>query len=80
MNSESCKPNRLIPTNKQRSRRCANVLRHYGTEDTDPGSLIDFLADARHWCDQHGESYAELDRIAYQHYLTEFVEDLRRRP
>jgi hypothetical protein len=69
----------ITPTNKQRAKRCADTLRHYGTDDTDPGCLADLLADARHWCDQHGECFAELDRRGYQHYLAEVVEARRRR-
>ena len=33
--------------------------------------LIDLLTDARHWCDRNAHDFAELDRQAYQHYLTE---------
>ena len=80
MTSESHRRSGSIPTNSHRTRRFGHVLRHYETDDTDRGCLIDLLADARHWCDQHGENYAELDRIAYGHYLAEFVEYLRRRP
>lgn len=57
--------------NRRRARRCGKVLRGYGTDDTDPGCLIDFLADARHWCDMHGQCFGDLDRIAYQHYIAE---------
>jgi hypothetical protein len=42
-------------------------------------SVIDMLADARHWCDRNGQSYAELDRIAYRHYLAEIDEERRGR-
>lgn len=34
-------------------------------------TLIDLLADARHWCDGQDLSFADLDRQAYQHYLAE---------
>jgi len=27
------------------------------------------LADIRYWCDVHGESFARLDRVAYEQYL-----------
>ena len=57
--------------NLSRAKRCAKTLRRYGTDDTDPGCLTDFLADARHWCDQHGHSFGDLDRIAHDHYLAE---------
>lgn len=59
------------PLNRNRARRCGKVLRRYGTDDTDPGCLIDFLTDARHWCDLHGHCFGDLDRIAYGHYSAE---------
>jgi hypothetical protein len=31
--------------------------------------LVGLLADARLWCDLNGQSFAELDRRAYQQYL-----------
>jgi hypothetical protein len=31
--------------------------------------LVGLLADARLWCDLNGQSFAELDRHAYQQYL-----------
>ena len=31
--------------------------------------LVGLLADARIWCDLNGQSFAELDRCAYQQYL-----------
>ena len=58
-------------TNTNRAARCAKVLKRYGTDDTPKGCLVDFLADARHWCDQSGEEFGKLDRQAYQHYLCE---------
>jgi hypothetical protein len=33
------------------------------------------LTDARHWCDQHAEDFAQLDRIAYGHYLAERIDE-----
>lgn len=67
----------MTPTNAQRAKRPAKVLRHYDTDDTDRGSLIDLLADARHWCDLEGQCYGDLDRIAYDHYLAELWEARR---
>ncbi len=63
---------------KDRSKRCAAAIRNYnGATDDGTTNLIDFLADARHWCDRNRESYAELDRQAYRHYLAELA-DARR--
>jgi hypothetical protein len=69
-----------VQTNRCRANRCSKALRRYGTDTTDPACLIDFLADARHWCDRHGQNFADLDRIAYDHYLTELGEAQRRMP
>jgi hypothetical protein len=62
-------------TNKDRAARIGKVLRTYETDDTFVGCLIDILADARHWCDQNGHSFADLDRQAYQHYLGELADE-----
>lgn len=43
-------------------------------------NLIAVLTDARHWCDAHGESLADLDRIAHQHYFAELGDELEKRP
>jgi hypothetical protein len=59
--------------NAQRSNRfeAAMMSLHEEYGDDPQAVLIDLLADARHWCDAHGESFAELDRLAYRHYLAE---------
>lgn len=57
--------------NRCRSRRCERALRRYDTDFEITGCLVDFLADARHWCDRHGHSFAKLDRKAHEHYLEE---------
>ncbi len=59
-----------VNRNSRRVARCHAVLRDY--LDIDPRTnLIDLLADARHWCDRYRHDFAQLDRIAYQHYLAE---------
>lgn len=57
--------------NSRRAERISQAIRSYSEEDDDETNLIDLLADARHWCDQNGLSFAELDRLAYIHYLAE---------
>ena len=42
-------------------------------DDDLPERLTDLLADARHFCDRHGLSFAELDRVARHHYLAELT-------
>jgi hypothetical protein len=57
--------------NRYRAHRCDKALRHYDTDFDTKTCLIDFLADARHWCDRQGESYSALDRTAHEHYSAE---------
>jgi hypothetical protein len=59
--------------NRYRALRCDRALRRYDTDFDITGCLIDFLADARHWCDRHGHIYTELDHMAYEHYCEEVV-------
>lgn len=58
-------------SNARRARRIAHILTRVRDRDTPPDGLIELLADARHWCDRHGQDYARLDRLAYEHYLAE---------
>ncbi|MBE7506221.1 MAG: hypothetical protein HS101_08030 [Planctomycetia bacterium] len=62
-------------TNKHRAARIGKVLARYKTGDTDADNLVDLLADARHWSDRNGQDFAELDRLAYDHYLSELDEE-----
>ncbi len=59
------------PHDFHRVKRCEDALRLYNDDWDAETNLIDFLADARHWCDQHALSYAQLDRLAHSHYLAE---------
>ena len=54
----------------QRVDRCDAVLRHY-SDDGVFTSLIDFLADARHWCDATGEDFHYALCLAGKHYVAE---------
>ena len=63
--------NRELTRNGRRARRVEHILTWSNTCDSGREGLIDLLTDARHWCDRHGESFAELDRLACQHYVAE---------
>lgn len=63
--------------NASRARRLNDWLLTYETDDTAEGCLTDLLTDARHWCDRYGQSYAVIDRRAYQHYLAELATSFR---
>ena len=57
----------------QRAKRAQNALNggnyHEGSAD-DPTAVVDLLADLRHFCDARGMDFADLDRIAYNHYTS----------
>ena len=64
-----------IIANAERVARCEAVLARYNDEHDTAANLIDFLADARHWCDRHGQSFSNLDRVAHDHYLAELEKE-----
>ncbi len=60
--------------NTKRANKARTMLR--ATYQNHPTRLVaedvaDALADIRHLCDERGFNLAELDRIAYQHYVAE---------
>ncbi len=69
-----------MTSNRRRAMRIGHILTWCKDWKSPREGLIDLLADARHWCDQHGESFADLDRQAYQHYLAELDEARRNKP
>lgn len=60
-----------LTPNQRRAMRVEHVLTWCLDWNSRREGLIDLLTDARHWCDRHGESFAVLDRLAYQHYIHE---------
>jgi hypothetical protein len=53
--------------------RVRKALRRYCPGDKDPfeATLVDLLADLRHYCDRAGLDFAACDRAAYCHYCEE---------
>lgn len=47
------------------------ILEEYHEINDDEAALVQLLADVRHFCDVNELDLGELDRAAYQHYLTE---------
>jgi hypothetical protein len=64
----------MTPASRRRAMRIGHILTWCKDWDSGREGLIDLLTDARHWCDRHGEDFAALDRMAYQHYLAELNE------
>ena len=57
-------------------RSVAKAIGRYG-HDLPETNLIDLLADARHWCDQNGQDYADSTAWPTSHYLAEIHEERR---
>lgn len=63
-----------ITNNRRRAMRIAHILTWCKDWNNPREGMIDLLADARHWCDQNGENFGDLDRQAYRYYLAELNE------
>ena len=61
--------------NQRRAMRFGHVLTWCKDWGSEQEGAIDLLTDARHWCDRHGQSFAELDRLANTHYVAELLEE-----
>jgi len=60
-------------TNKQRSERCGKMIATYS--DDDPRTnLIDWLADAMHWCNCNDDDFADVLDTAQIHFDVEISE------
>jgi hypothetical protein len=60
-------------TNEQRSQRCARALAIYSDDDYYT-NLVDWLADAMHWCHSNDHNFADAIDSASMHFDTEIVE------
>lgn len=58
-----------MSNNDDRARRFAALLPHYPEDECT--NLIDLIADAQHWCNQNGEDFDEVLRIARMHFEAE---------
>ena len=56
--------------NETRASRCADAVARYG-DDMQESNLIDFLADAMHFCDAEGMNFHILLAQACRHYVNE---------
>lgn len=65
----------IHPKNAKRARRASRALRseyrNGGGARVHKDDVVDILADLRHLCTRAGWDFADLDRIAYQHYIEE---------
>ena len=58
-------------TNALRAARAERILARYRTGDDLHTSLVDFLADAMHWCDYTGDDFFLALAQACRHYIHE---------
>lgn len=61
-------------TNQQRSDRCRKAIASYTDDDTYT-NLVDFLADAMHWCHLNEHSFEDALNTALMHFDAETSED-----
>jgi hypothetical protein len=58
------------PTNQERAQRCGDALTTYSDDDL-AANLIDFLADAMHWCYFNDYAFHEALHSAHMHFDAE---------
>lgn len=63
----------VLPAKLRRALRAERAIVDYGLGDR-LENLTDLLTDARHWCDENDQDFAEIDRLAYRHYIAELDE------
>lgn len=59
-----------ILTNAERAERCASAVRKYSDEDPRT-NLVDWLADAMHWCELNGHPFVHILDTAMMHFTAE---------
>lgn len=62
-------------TPAQRAKELKKILKKTYDEGrlATPANITDMLTDLRHLCDAENLSFADLDRVAYQHYGPEIA-------
>jgi len=61
-------------SNQQRADRCQQAIASYSDDDTHT-NLVDFLADAMHWCHANGHSFHDALDTALMHFDAELTDD-----
>lgn len=61
-------------SNRERAIRCLQALKAYSDDDT-LTNLVDFLADAMHWCHVNGHSFRDCLDTALMHFDAEMTGD-----
>jgi hypothetical protein len=61
-------------SNQERAARCQQALTAYSDDDAYT-NLVDFLADAFHWCQVNGHSFPDATETAVMHFESEITSD-----
>jgi hypothetical protein len=57
-------------SNQQRALRCQEAISGYSDDDTH-ANLVDFVADAMHWCHRNGHHFRDVLDTAAMHFDAE---------
>jgi hypothetical protein len=61
--------------NRKRAARCLKAIRRYDTDSNSRTCLIDFLADAMHWCRLKGHDFHDVLDRASEHFAAEVFDE-----
>jgi len=61
--------------NRDRAARCLKAIRRYDTDSNPRTCLIDFLADAMHWCRRKDYDFHDLLDRASEHFTAEVFDE-----
>ena len=59
-------------SNQDRALRCELAITAYSDDDAYT-NLVDFLADAMHWCQLHGHAFSDAHGTALMHFEAEMI-------
>jgi hypothetical protein len=65
----------IAQQNRRRAARSSMALRRYDSDGSPYTGLIDFLADAMHWCRLKGHDFHDLLDRASEHYAAEILDE-----
>jgi len=65
----------IAKQNRDRAACCLKAIRRYNTDSNPRTCLIDFLADAMHWCRVRGHDFHDVLERASEHYSAEIFDE-----
>ena len=64
-----------VKENRNRAARCLKAIRRYDTDSSPYTCLVDFLADAMHFCRLKGHNFHDLLDRASEHFSAEVLDE-----